>query len=238
MLSKKTGQKIGRERNLRVNQLKSPPIRRSQASGNKLSSLSSTNHHPEVCSYSKSVSNVNQNLQVDCDINAVPFADTSETNFKSNAVNFESFLASFSPVALFSAINYFSENSQPPCNDSIETVSPFSTTVLNTVNCPSESREISALEPPVGLYGTDGFSHLLLENQSTQQEYTGAGLFAASDCAIFDEWNFISRPNISPITTLDYEEDVNLQRGLEEDTQRSLKSYKCSQGTYFNYWSR
>ncbi|KAA1066840.1 hypothetical protein PGT21_000323 [Puccinia graminis f. sp. tritici] len=115
-LSKETGKKLDRERHLRLSQLQAPPLKRGRCANQPMASVSATIHHPTLlCSLSSPMAEMGTGGLVNCTtitssthIN-FSHSDAWDFDFKAGSINFESFLSSFSPLALFGTVDYLSQ---------------------------------------------------------------------------------------------------------------------------------
>ncbi|PLW51183.1 hypothetical protein PCANC_11427 [Puccinia coronata f. sp. avenae] len=113
-LSKETGRKLDRERHLRLSQLQAPRLRGRCV--NQPMAVSATIHHPTLlCSLSSPMTEIGPGGLVNCTtitssthIN-FSHSDAWDFDFNPGAINFESFLSSFSPLALFGTVDYLSQ---------------------------------------------------------------------------------------------------------------------------------
>ncbi|KAH9448209.1 hypothetical protein H4Q26_009036 [Puccinia striiformis f. sp. tritici PST-130] len=109
-LSKETGRKLDRERHLRLSQLKAP----GRCANQPIASVSATIHHPTLlCSLSSPIAETSGlvNCTTITSSTHINFSHSNawDCDFKTGSINFESFLSSFSPLALFGTVDYLSQ---------------------------------------------------------------------------------------------------------------------------------
>ncbi|WAQ88336.1 hypothetical protein PtA15_9A463 [Puccinia triticina] len=150
-LSKETGRKLDRERHLRLSQLQAPPLKRGRCANQPMSSVSATIHHPTLlCSLSSPMTEMGTGGLVNCTtitssthINFSHY-DAWDFDFKAGSINFESFLSSFSPLALFGPVDYLSqETCCLPENTQAKRMAD-STAVWDSVNCLPYHEQLNA----------------------------------------------------------------------------------------------
>ncbi|KNZ47056.1 hypothetical protein VP01_670g4 [Puccinia sorghi] len=107
-LSKETGRKLDREKHLRLSQLQAPLLKRGRRVNQPMASVSAKIHHPTLlCSLSSPITEMGAGGLVNCTaITTSTHINFSHSNawdfdFHTGSINFESFLSSFSPLALF-----------------------------------------------------------------------------------------------------------------------------------------
>lgn len=148
-LSKETGIKLDRERHLRLSQLQTPPLKRGYRVTQPMTSVSATIHHPTLlCSLSSPVDMGTAGL-VNCTtitssthIN-ISATDAWDFDFKTGSINLESFLSSFSPLALWGTMDYLSEGACRPPENNYEKRLLEPSTDWDSANHPSLNHQTS-----------------------------------------------------------------------------------------------
>jgi len=118
-LSKETGRKLDREKHLRLSQLQAPLLKRGRCVNQPMASVSAKIHHPTLlCSLSSPITEMGAGGLVNCTaITSSTHINFSHSNawdfdFHTGSINFESFLSSFSPLALFGTVDYLSQETR------------------------------------------------------------------------------------------------------------------------------
>lgn len=204
-LSKETGQRLDRERHLRLSQLSAPRLRTSVHAKPKTIAISSTMHHPAVvCSLASiPVQGWSADSFITCStittsnpLNTAPMSPY-DLDFKAASFNLESFLSSFSPLALLSAVNQTSYPDGGRLQESNLT-NDSQTLAYETADAYSNATT------PSDLYATDDSidQHATVETRNLNHEIIPSALPWEEPCqqTTFPKWEsppFCSFPRVT-----------------------------------------